>query len=115
MTSATLKVYTAVVAVVCAAAIAWSINQSAAAASWQSEVGRWQTVAQSTVVHDRHTVRRYRALARRYNALVASTRRSQRRLLSNLQPVPLSTAAVPAPVPSPAPVATASTPATHTS
>jgi hypothetical protein len=112
MTSATLKVYTAVVAVVCAAAIAWSINQSAAAASWRSEVSRWQTVAQSTVVHDRHTVRRYRALARRYNALVVSTRQSQRRLLSNLQPVQVPTAPVPAPA---APIATASAPATHTS
>ena len=45
MTSTALKLYTAAIAIICAVAIAWSINQSAAASTWRTEVGRWQTVA----------------------------------------------------------------------
>ena len=117
MTSAALKLYTAVIAIVCAAAIAWSINQTTAAATWQSQASQWETVARRTVAHDRHTVRRYRMLAHRYNQLVVDTQRSQKRLLANLQTVQ-PTAVQPAPsIPAPttAPVATASAPTTHTS
>jgi hypothetical protein len=115
MTSAALKLYTAVIALVCAAAIAWSIHQSSAAATWQAEAGKWQTVAQQTVAHDRHTVHRYRTLARRYNQIVVRARRSQQRLLAGLPAVqPVSVAQIPS-VSSVTPVATASTPTTHTS
>lgn len=115
MTSTALKLYTAVIAVVCAIAIAWSINQSTAAAAWRADVARWQTVARQTVAHDRRTVHRYRKLARRYNQLVVTTHRSQQRLLANL-PAVQPTAAAPLPAaPAPTPVATASAPTTHTS
>ena len=75
MTSTALKLYTPI-AIICAVSIAWSINQSAAASTWQSEVARWQTVAHQTVVHDRHTVRGVPDARPRYNQLVLSTRRS---------------------------------------
>jgi hypothetical protein len=123
MTSAALKLYTAATALICAGAIAWSIHQSSAAATWQAEAGKWQTVAQQTVVHDRHTVHRYRTLARRYNQIVVRTRRSQQRLLAGLhaaQPVavaqvPSVSSVTPVATASAPPVATASAPTTHTS
>ena len=115
MTSTALKLYTAAIAIICAVSIAWSINQSAAASTWQSEVARWQTVAHQTVVHDRHTVRQYRTLAHRYNQLVLSTRRSQRRLLANMNTVQTAPVAPISAAAAPTPVATASAPTTHTS
>lgn len=115
MTSAALKLYTAVTALVCAGAIAWSIHQSSAATTWRAEAGKWQTVAQQTVAHDRHSVHRYRVLARRYNQIVVRTRRSQQRLLAGLHAAqPMSVAQIPT-VSTVTPVATASTPTTHTS
>ena len=115
MTSAALKLYTAGIAIICAVAIAWSINQSAAASTWRTEVGRWQSVAQQTVAHDRHTVHQYRKLAHRYNQLVLSTRRSQRRLLANMNTVQSAPVAPISALAPPTPGATASAPTTHTS
>lgn len=117
MTNTALKIYTAVIALVCALAIAWSINQSSAAAAWHVEAGSWQAVAQRSVAHDRLTSRRYRTLAQRYNQLVVGTQRSQRRLLGNLhtaQTAPTSIPSTTVPVPT-AVGTTTSVPTTHTS
>ena len=122
MTSTALKLYTAAIAVLCAAAIAWTINQSTAAASWRNEARAWQAAAQGTVQRDRAITVRYQRLATRYNRLVIDTRRSQRRLVARMQTVqtaPVSGAGSPLPAAAPAAVAAPlpapSTPTTRTS
>jgi hypothetical protein len=117
MTNTALKIYTAVIALVCAVAIAWSINQSRAAAAWHLEAGSWQAVARRSVAHDRLTGRRYRTLAQRYNQLVVDTQRAQRRLLGNLHLAPTAPTSISSTtVPAPTPVGTTtSVPTTHTS
>ena len=130
MTSTALKLYTLVVAVACAGAIAWSISQSTAASAWRAEAASWQATAKQTVVQNRLTVRRYRNLAHRYDQLVIATRRSQRKLIAQMRKASTAASAVPAggsvpasapaaPVaasaPAPVPVATTGAPTTHTS
>jgi hypothetical protein len=128
-TNTVLKLYTLVIAITCALAVAWSISQSNAAVAWRSEAATWQTTAQRTVAQNRLTVRRYRRLTHRYDNLVVATRKAQRKLIAQMQassvaavssPVPavssgVSVAAAPAPAPAPAPVATTVAPTTHTS
>jgi hypothetical protein len=117
MTNTALKIYTAVIALVCTVAIAWSINQSRAAAAWHVEAGSWQAVARRSVAHERLTNRRYRTLAHRYNQLVVGTQRTQRQLLGNLHVAPTAANSIPSTtVPAPTPVGTTtSAPTTHTS
>ena len=124
MTSVAVKLYTVVIGVLCAAALAWTINQSSAASAWRAEAQAWQTAARRTVVHERAITHRYRHLAQQYNRLVVHTRRSQRALVAQMQTaqasVPVSSSAtVPAstsvPVAAPAPAPAPSAPTTRTS
>lgn len=131
MTSRGLRLYTAVVAMVCGLAIALGIQsyQAAAAsdhwrAAWRAEARSWRSVAHRSIAANAASDRRYRALVGRYNHVVRATRRSQRQLLQALQvarsappppvytpgpvvyrsiPAPAPAPAVPASVPSPAP------------
>ena len=125
MTSAAVKIYTIVVAVLCAAAIAWTINQSAAASAWRTEALAWQTTARHTVAQQRALTQRYHRLALHYNRLVITTRRAQRKLIARMQSaqatVPATSGSIPvsasasAPVPVAAPAAAPSAPTTKTS
>ena len=124
MTSTALKLYTTVVAVLCAAAIAWTINQSTAAAAWRNEALSWQTTVQRTLAREQAVNRRYQRLAVRYNRLVVDTRRSQKRLIAHMQTAQAAPAAsvgsslaapAPASVAVPAPAAAPSAPTTKTS
>ena len=85
MTSTGLRIYTAVIAVICGAAIVWSIHQSTLAATWQSDSRSWHSLAATTVAHDRQTAMQMQRMVVRYNKLVAHTRRSQRRLLADIR------------------------------
>lgn len=82
MTSTAIRVYTVLIAIVCGAALAWSIHQSSVAAAWQADSRSWQVVAQRSVVHDRMTTQGMRRLVGRYNRLIVRTRRSERLLLA---------------------------------
>ena len=125
MTSTGLRIYTTLIALICGAAVAWSIHQASLAASWQADARSWHAVAQRTVLHDRSTTVHMRRLAHRYNRLVIQTRRSEHKLLASIRlgqapgatPPSPSFASVPAPVSAPAPVAAPapSAPSTHTS
>jgi hypothetical protein len=125
MTSTGLRIYTAVIALICGAAVAWSIHQSSLASSWQADARSWHSVAQRTVWHDRQTSTRMRHLVTRYNRLVIRTRRSEQTLLAGIRRAQASGAAVPtasfasaaAPIAAPAPVASPAPapPSTHTS
>lgn len=125
MTSNVLRAYSIGIAVVCAAAIAIALYQQQQASQWQREVDGWRIVAKQSVVSGRKAVRRERRMAIRYNRLVRSTTRSQRRLLDQLKrasqtpatvyrtastgTVPASTStSVPAPVAAPTPTTRAS-------
>jgi len=126
-TNTVLKLYTLVIAITCAVAVAWSISQSNAAAAWRSEAANWQTTAQQTVAQNRLAVRRYRRLTHRYDHLVVATRKAQRKLIAQMQASSVASVSSPAPAvssgvsvaaapaPAPAPVATAVAPTTHTS
>ena len=85
MTNTGLRIYTAVIALICGAAIVWSIHQSTLAASWQADSRSWHRVAATTVAHDRGTAVQMQQLVVRYNRLVKRTRRSQRRLLADVR------------------------------
>jgi hypothetical protein len=125
MTSTGLRIYTTVIALICGAAVAWSIHQASLASSWQADARSWHAVAQRTVTHDRVTTARMRHLVVRYNTLVVRTRRSEQKLLAGMRraqtagaqlPSAPSFASVaapsaPAPVSAPAPAP----PSTHTS
>jgi hypothetical protein len=129
MTSTALRIYTAAIALICGAAVAWSIHQSSIASSWQADARSWQGLAARAVAHDRLTARNMHALVARYDRLVVRTRRSQHRLLVTIAKAragAASAASVPAPsfsaaslpavsAPAPAPVAPAPAPTTHTS
>jgi hypothetical protein len=84
MTSTGLRIYTTIIALICGAAVAWSIHQSSLASSWQADARSWHAVAQRTVAHDRMTAKHMQHLVGRYNRLVIRTRRSERRLLAGL-------------------------------
>jgi hypothetical protein len=126
MTSTGLRIYTTIIALICGAAVAWSIHQSSLATSWQADARSWHAVAQRTVAHDRVTTRRMRHLVLRYNTLVVRTRRSEQKLLASMRraqtagtalPSASSFATLAAPASSSAPVATPAPapPSTHTS
>jgi hypothetical protein len=122
MTSTGLRIYTTIIALICGAAVAWSIHQASLASSWQTDARSWHAVAQRTVKHDRMTAARMRHLVGRYNRLVVRTRRSEKRLLAGLQASsataqPSSFSTISAPVSAPAPVAAPAPapPTTHTS
>jgi hypothetical protein len=85
MASVGIRIYTAVIAIVCGAAIAWSIHQSSIASAWQADSLAWHGIAQRTVLHDRVTTRRLRRLVVQYDHLVVRTRRSQTRLLADIR------------------------------
>jgi hypothetical protein len=118
MTSTGLRIYTTVIALICGAAVAWSIHQASLASSWHA-------VAQRTVTHDRVTTNRMRHLVLRYNTLVVRTKRSERKLLAGMRRAQTAGAQLPsvpafasaaaptsaAPVAAPAPAP----PTTHTS
>jgi hypothetical protein len=125
MTSTGLRIYTTVIALICGAAVAWSIHQASLASSWQADARSWHTVAQRTVTHDRATTKHMRHLVVRYNTLVVRTRRSEQKLLAGMRraqtvgaqlPSVPSFASIAAPS-SPAPVAAPAPapPSTHTS
>jgi hypothetical protein len=123
MNSFAVKLYTVVVAVLCAAAVAWTINQSSAASAWRTEAQAWQSAARRTVVQERAVSQRYRHLARQYNQLVVRTRRSQHTLIARMQtaqavlPAGSTSGSVPAaaPVAASAPAPAPSAPTTRTS
>ena len=130
MTSMALRIYTAVIALICGAAVAWSIHQSSIASAWQADAQSWQGLAAQAVAHDRLTARNMHAMVARYDRLIVRTRRSQHRLLITIakaqtgataaasvpSPPSFSTASLPAAsTPAPAPVAPAPAPTTHTS
>jgi len=126
MTSTGLRIYTTVIALICGAALAWSIHQASLASSWQADARSWHAVAQRTVTHDRVTTGRMRHLVVRYNRLVIRTRRSEQKLLAGVRraqtagaqlPSVPSFASVAAPASSPAPAAAPAPapPSTHTS
>lgn len=138
MTSAALKAYTIVIALICGAALAWSIDQQHLAASTAADARNWQQLAAATVAHDRATTRANRLLVVHYNRLVHRTAIAQRRLLLAIkraraasvraaatqstvyQTVPGSTvsappAAAPAASPVAAPAAAPAAPTTRTS
>jgi hypothetical protein len=129
MTSRALRIYTAAIALICGAAVAWSIHQSSIASAWQADARSWQGLAARAVAHDRLTARNMHLLVARYDRLVVRTRRSQHRLVVTIgraragaaaaasAPAPsFSPASLPAAsAPAPVPVAPAPAPTTHTS
>lgn len=126
MTSAGIRIYTTIIALICGAAVAWSIHQASLASSWQADASSWHAVAQRTVMHDRRTTAQMRHLVGRYNTLVTKTRRSERKLLAGIRsaqtfgtqlPSAPGFATVSSPASSPVPVAAPAPapPTTHTS
>jgi hypothetical protein len=136
MTNIALRVYTAVVALVCGGAVAYSIDQQRVAAAASADARSWQAAVQRSVHHDRATLRTNRLMVRRYNVLVRRTKRSERRLLAALATArsqaaapayaaqatvyrtvstPAAPTAAPVPVSAPTPVPVSSPPTTKTS
>jgi hypothetical protein len=129
MTNVALRIYTAAIALICGAAVAWSIHQSSITTAWQADARSWHSLATRAVAHDRLAARRMHQLDVRYNRLVIRTRRSQRKLVASIakaEQAGAAAASVPTAVTSavtlptasaPAPVAVAPPPAptTHTS
>lgn len=93
MTAAALRIYTAIVALVCGGAVVYSIDQQQIAASAAADARTWQAAAQRTVRHDRATLRANRLMVRRYNLLVRRTRQSERHLMAALASARSQTAA----------------------
>jgi hypothetical protein len=85
MTSTALRIYTVGIALVCAAAVVFSLRAQNMASGWQSDSRAWQTLVHTTVVHDRAATRAEHRLAMRYNVLVRHTRRSQAQLIAALK------------------------------
>ncbi len=81
MTSLAIKAYTVVIALVCGAALAWSIDQQHAAVTAQADARAWQRLAAATVAHEKAITHANRRLVVRYNRLVHRTTASQRRLM----------------------------------
>jgi hypothetical protein len=121
MTSTALRLYTAVIALVCAVSVVMALHAQSMASGWQSDSRAWQTLVGSTVAHDRAATLAEHRLAVRYDRLVRRTTRSQRRMLAALkraqsgaatpqqatvyQTVPSAAAPASAPAAAPAPVA----------
>jgi hypothetical protein len=85
MTTASIRVYTAIVALICTAAITFALAAHDRADRWRSQVAYWEDAAGRSAHHDRTTAKKMRKLAARYNRLVTGTRRSQARLLRALK------------------------------
>ena len=85
MTTAAIRIYTAVVAVICTAAITFALSAHDRSGRWREQVAYWEDMASRSAHHDRATSRHMRRLAVRYNRLVALTHRSDVRLLRALQ------------------------------
>ena len=81
MTSVAIKTYTVVIALICGATLAWSINQQHLAATSATDARNWQRLARATVAHDRATAHANHLLVTRYNRLVHRTAAAQRKLV----------------------------------
>ena len=81
MTSVAIKTYTVVIALICGATLAWSINQQHLAATSATDARNWQQLARATVAHDRATTRANHLLVTRYNRLVHRTAAAQKKLV----------------------------------
>ena len=81
MSSVAIKTYTVVIALICGATLAWSINQQHLAATSAADARSWQQLARATVAHDRATTHANHLLVTRYNHLVHHTTAAQKKLL----------------------------------
>jgi hypothetical protein len=81
MTSLAIKTYTVVIALICGATLAWSINQQHLAATSATDARNWQQLARATVAHDRATTHANHLLVTRYNRLVHRTAAAQKKLV----------------------------------
>ena len=129
MTSMALRIYTAAIALICGAAVAWSIHQGSTASAWQADARSWQAIAAQVAAHDQLTTRNMRVMVTRYDRLVIRTRRSQHQLLvaiaksraagaaarASLPAAPSYSAASLPTVSAPAPAPVTPAPTTHTS
>lgn len=132
MTSTALRIYTVAIALVCAAAVVFSLRAQNMASGWQSDSRAWQTLVRTTVAHDHAATVSEHQLIVRYNKLVRRTKRSEARLIAALKQAQSSagsaqqatvyqtvpSAGAPAPAAAPAPVAVAApapAPTTRTS
>jgi hypothetical protein len=84
VTSIALRIYTAVVALVCGGAVAYSIDQQRVADAAAAQAATWQAQAFRSASHDAATLYMSRRMVRRYNLLVRRTRASERRLVAAL-------------------------------
>lgn len=85
MTTVAIRIYTAIVALVCTAALAFALSARDTSGRWREQVAYWERMAGRSQQHDRTTARRIHRLSVRYNRLVAQTRRSQAAMLRALQ------------------------------
>jgi hypothetical protein len=81
MSSIAIKTYTVVIALICGATLAWSINQQHVAAASAVDARNWQQLAKATIAHDRATTHANHLLVSRYNRLVRRTAAAQKQLL----------------------------------
>jgi hypothetical protein len=81
MSSIAIKTYTVVIALICGATLAWSINQQHVAATSAVDARNWQQLAKATIAHDRATTHANHLLVSRYNRLVHRTAAAQKQLL----------------------------------
>ena len=81
MTSVAIKTYTVVIALICGATLAWSINQQHLAVASATDARNWQQLARATVAHDRATTHANHLLVIRYNRLVHRTAAAQKKLV----------------------------------
>ncbi|MDX6545822.1 MAG: hypothetical protein QOG02_1596 [Gaiellales bacterium] len=85
MTTVAIRIYTAIVALVCTAALAFALSARDTSGRWREQVAYWERTASRSQRHDRATARRIHDLSIRYNHLVAETRRSQAAILRALR------------------------------
>jgi hypothetical protein len=85
MTTKAIRIYTAVIALICTAAITFALSARDSSGRWREQVAYWEEVASRSAHHDRATSRRMHRLALQYNRLVSRTHRSDVRLLRALQ------------------------------
>lgn len=85
MSSVAIKVYTVLIALICGATLAWSIDQQHVAATSAADARGWRHLAKATVAHDRATTHANKVLVARYNRLVHRTAAAQRRLLQAIK------------------------------
>ena len=85
MTRVALRVYTIVVGLVCAIAVAYSLHQERLSEAMQQKLSAWQSLAQQTVVHDHAATHEAALVAARYNRLVRRTAKSEAKLLHALK------------------------------